>query len=338
MAAKESTTTQPGDFHDRYERLLTEARAALRRSGEARASSLRLPPAELTEEQRGSEGARHSKNNNEEAHSVPFVSRAPKPPSPIRYGSWRPPELIKQPRKLPTDYPDTLSLRTLAVINEAREKCERLRVGAAFPRRSQLLDFCKEVLAKLTPDFYGEVQAARLQGPQAVSHLDGLLDSLLLSNEYSEPILANLGQELKRSKEWAAFIRELSRAEQQARHSPQSSGEVKTLKLEQLQVREEAPAARPVAKDRKKRRVTERLDAETFHGYLRTMKEEHPKMTVREMCVEVDRLPANARTPPRKSWQAKSQRATWAGNYDHPKTKSSVKNFYSTVLRGNTPA
>ncbi len=129
------------------------------------------------------------------------------------------------------DYPDTLSLRTLAVINESREKAQR----KAFPRRSQLLDFCKQVLANLTPDFYGEVQAARLQGPRAVSHLDGLLDSLLLSNEYSEPILANLRQELKRSKEWAAFISELLRAEQQARGSPQASDEAGAT---------EAPAAK----------------------------------------------------------------------------------------------
>ncbi len=237
---KKSTTTQLGDFsNDRIERLLAEGRAALRRSEEARASSLRLPPAELTEEQRGSEGAIHSKNNNEEAHPVPLVSRAPKPPSPIRHGSWRPPELIKQPRKLPTDYPDTLSLRTLAVINEAREK-------EKFPRRSQLLDFCKQVLANLTPDFYGEVQAARLQGPQALSHLDELLDSLLFYNEKIESAQDNLRQELKRSKEWAAFIRELSRAEQQALGSPQSSGagaatwdtiEISFLSDERVQIR-----------------------------------------------------------------------------------------------------
>ena len=105
---------------------------------------------------------------------------------------------------------------------------------------------------------------------------------------------------------------------------------VEARKLDRAQV--------TVAKDRKKRPVIEPLDAETFHGYLRTMKEEHPKWTVREMCVEVDRLPANAKTPPRKSWQAKSQSTTWVGNYDHPKTQSSVKNYYSTVLRGNTPA
>ena len=182
MPRKEPTTTQPGDFsNDLFERSLAEAR--------------------------------------EKADSVPVVSRAPKPPTPIRRpSSGMPPELIKLPRELPTDYPDTLRLRTSAVINEARSR-------EKFPRRSQLLDFCKEVLANLTPDFYGEVQAARLQGPQALSHLDGLLDSLLLSNEYSEPILADLGQELKRSKERAAFIRELLRAEEQARRSPQASDE-----------------------------------------------------------------------------------------------------------------
>ena len=119
-----------------------------------------------------------------------------------------------------------------------------------FPRRSQLLDFCKEVLAKLTPDFYGEVQAARLQGLQALSHLDGLLDSLLLSNEYSEPILADLRQELKRSKEWAAFIRELSRAEQQARHSPQASDKAEARKLERLQdKRGKKPAQQIIDRD-----------------------------------------------------------------------------------------
>jgi hypothetical protein len=211
VAGKESTTTQPGDSpNDQFERALAEML--------------------------------------EEAQAVPVVSRAPKPASSIRHGFCSPPpELIRQPRELPTGYPDTLELRTWAVINEAKEK-------EKFPRQSQLLDFCKEVLAKLTPDLCGEVQAARLQGPRAVSHLDGLLDSLLFYNENIESARDNLRQEMKRSKEWAAFIRELSRAEQQARHSPQSSGEVKAPKLERLQDGDETSPANPLREPKQKGR------------------------------------------------------------------------------------
>ncbi len=51
MDGKKATTPQPGDFsNDRFERRLAEGREAIRRSEAARAS-LRLPPAELTEEQ-----------------------------------------------------------------------------------------------------------------------------------------------------------------------------------------------------------------------------------------------------------------------------------------------
>ena len=51
MDGKKATTPQPGDFsNDRFERGLAEGREAIRQAEAVRAS-LRLPPAELTEEQ-----------------------------------------------------------------------------------------------------------------------------------------------------------------------------------------------------------------------------------------------------------------------------------------------
>lgn len=107
------------------------------------------------------------------------------------------------------------------------------------------------------------------------------------------------------------------------------------VESKQVQVEVAAPS---VATNRRKRSVDEPLDAESFHSYLRTRKKEHPKWTVREMCVQIDQLPNPGRTPPRKSWQAKSQNTTWVGNYDHADTNSSVKNFVSTVLSRKRPA
>ena len=61
-------------------------------------------------------------------------------------------------------------------------------------------------------------------------------------------ILPKVQREFEKSAEWHQFEQELlAVAEQQARHSPQSSGEGKALILERLQVREEASAAQRVA-------------------------------------------------------------------------------------------
>lgn len=90
---------------------------------------------------------------------------------------------------------------------------------------------------------------------------------------------------------------------------------------------------------RRERRVVEPLDSETFHAYIRTIKKEHPEWEVRQMCEKLDQLHGTPKwTPPRTSWQKKSQQSLWVGNYDHPSTKSSVKTFFSKVLNRKIPA
>jgi hypothetical protein len=149
-----------------------------------------------------------------------------------------PPKKIRLPEKLPADYPDSLRLRTEVVIRTAAEKFKWQ------PRL--LLDFCKEVLARLTPHFCTEVQAGRMEGPRALSHLQRVLDSLLIYNEHSDRIRDNLWQELKRSKEYATLIHDLAEAEKHPSRPPQSSGagaatwdaiEISFLSDERVQIR-----------------------------------------------------------------------------------------------------
>jgi len=142
-----------------------------------------------------------------EAPPILPQTKAPRPPTPLRASSWKPPAPgPSQPlTDLPAYYPNNLKVRTLDVIGTAIK---------AFPNQSQILDLCKKVLAKLSTPFCAEVQAGRLRADLAPSHMSDLIHSLLVYNVSNDSERYCLEQALKRSKEWSSFIRRLKKCEE----------------------------------------------------------------------------------------------------------------------------
>lgn len=146
------------------------------------------------------------------------VTKAPKPPTPLRASSWKPPAPgpSQPPQDLPGNYPNNLKVRTWNVIAGAIEE---------FPWQSQILDLCRRVISKLAPAFCTEIRESRLRADLAPSHMSDLLHYLLVHNvnSYSEPY--RLEQELKRSKEWHKFVRRLKKAEERSGSKPRQKKE-----------------------------------------------------------------------------------------------------------------
>jgi len=120
---------------------------------------------------------------------TPPLTRAPKPITPVRGGSWRPPVLPSEsPQNLATYYPNNLKVQTWDVISRAIKE---------FPQQSRIFDLCRKVLAKLSRALCGEVQAARLRADLAPSLMTDLLHSLLVYNVRDDSERYRLEQELK---------------------------------------------------------------------------------------------------------------------------------------------
>ncbi len=130
MAGKKGTTTQPGDFSkDRIERILAEARG--------------------------------------EAQTVPLVSRAPKPPSPLRFHpKLTRPKPTQMPRGWEQYFPGDLIALTTVIIGKAIRE---------FSDQTQTLPLCKHVVSELTPHLCARVQRKTLRADEALSKMFNVL-------------------------------------------------------------------------------------------------------------------------------------------------------------------
>lgn len=130
------------------------------------------------------------------------ISRAPKPPTPVKGGSWRPqPELSECPVDLPTNYPSELKIKTWDAINRAIK---------AHPAKREAAALCRKVIADLSPALCELVSANGLRADLAPDVVKDLLRSLLLFNVSTESERHKIGQALMRSDEWAQVITRLN--------------------------------------------------------------------------------------------------------------------------------
>jgi hypothetical protein len=132
------------------------------------------------------------------------ISRAPKPPTPIKAQAWNPPkpEPSECPADLPSGYPGELKLETLDAINRAIK---------AHPTKDKAAELCKDILQGLTPTFSEVVRAKRIRADLALDWMSELLRCILIYNVGSDSEHYRLGQELRTSDEWSLFIGRLKK-------------------------------------------------------------------------------------------------------------------------------
>ena len=141
-------------------------------------------------------------------------------------------------------YPNGLAVRTWKAIWEAIE---------AFPYQDQVLELCRKVISDLTPSFSDEIRTGRLRTDRAPDVMKDLLRCILVNNDRDSDKAWQLGQELRRSKEWGNFMGELEKLE---RVAPQPSAP-----SQQAQV-----ALKPVAKRQAETQETRTRETETAAG------------------------------------------------------------------------
>ena len=155
---------------------------------------------------------------------VGFVSKAPRPITPVGGGSWTPPEPARMPLDLPPYYPNDLRLRTKVVIGKAHER---------FPEKSQILDLCCCVVSELTPYFCWAVESKKVQADPALDQMGELLRYILVTNCGTSSESDQLNQRLMRSREYRELANQLVELEAPAGESIAGSGE-EELKVAQV--------------------------------------------------------------------------------------------------------
>ena len=143
---------------------------------------------------RGSEEARHSNKKNKEAHPVPLVSRAPKPPRRLRFHP-KPtrPKPTQMPRGWELYFPEDLVPLTTVIIGKAIRK---------FSDQTQTLPLCKYVVFELTPHLCARVQRKTLRADEALSKMSNVLHCLSVYNCDDSEASYRVEQDTIGSNEW----------------------------------------------------------------------------------------------------------------------------------------
>ncbi len=147
------------------------------------------------------------KKNKEAPPSVTnIVTKAFPPPTQLsgRGGSiYSPPEPIHVPT-FPAYYPNVLKLPTHLTM---------LKLIKRYPNQSQMLEFCRAVVAKLTPCFGEAVAVGELREDLALGSMNDPLESILRCNQdRARGSDIDLERKVQQSDQWSTFVKALGRA------------------------------------------------------------------------------------------------------------------------------
>jgi hypothetical protein len=198
------------------EHLLREGQEALDRSKalqEAWERSATVPPrADPSSEPASGPHAQTPNSPSKPVSSVRTLSKAPPPITPLRGASWRPiaPKPIQVPKSLPSSLPDFMAPQADAIICDA---------AVAFADQTQISEFCRQVVANLSPHFCAAVKDKRLQPSLVRVIVSDLLRYLLVPNCNYEREGDHLEGECWNSDEWRGLAREIARVSSEAEPS-----------------------------------------------------------------------------------------------------------------------
>jgi hypothetical protein len=152
-----------------------------------------------------------------------YVSRAPKPISPVRTGasSWNPGlEPCRTLVDFPAQFPIALIPRATLIIDEAIKK---------FPKQTEVLSLCRQVIADLAPHLL------RAVGPtQMLSQAGDLIHYLLVANCSHSDRRFHLTQGIRKSEEWINLSRMAADAMESA--TSKEEGEEDTATWEDIEI------------------------------------------------------------------------------------------------------